>query len=85
MSHEAAPEYNFNEATRIKLPLALLWSFFLGAVVIGGYVYQLRAEVTQHTIEIAHVKEEARASRELLVRIDENVKQLKETAARRNP
>ena len=83
MSSETTPAFSVTRDTRVKLPLALLWTLVASAALIGGYVYTLRAEVTQHSTEIAEVKAEARASRELLVRIDENVKQLKETASRR--
>lgn len=78
-----APILDVGRDSRIKLPLALLWAIVLTAALAGGYVYTLRGEVSQHTVEIAEVRAEVRASRELLVRIDENVKQLKETAGRK--
>jgi hypothetical protein len=81
-NQETRAPFSISQDSRVKLPLAMLWSLLVGAIVIGGYVYTLRAEVSQHTSEIAEVKVEARASRELLVRIDENVKQLKENSRR---
>lgn len=77
---ETTPPFSISSDTRVKLPASLLWSLVIGAAALGGYVYTLRAEVAQHTSDIAEVKAEARASRELLVRIDENVKQLKESS-----
>ena len=44
---------------------------------VGGYVITLRAEVAEHAREIRGLQEEFRISRELLVRIDENVKDLR--------
>lgn len=82
MNPETRPPFVVTADSRVKLPLALLWSLVVTSALVGGYVYTLRAEVAQHTLDIAQVKEEARASRELLVRIDENVKQLKESSRR---
>jgi len=78
MSTETSPPFAVSRDTRVKLPLALLWAMLVTAAGTGGYVYTLRGDVETHTREIRTLQEEAKASRELLVRIDENVKALKE-------
>lgn len=76
-SNETSPAFSVSPDSRVRLPLMLLWSIVLTSILVGGYVYTLRAEVAQHTVDIKTLQEETRASRELLVRIDENVKELK--------
>ena len=75
---DTRPAFSVSPESRIKLPLALLASLFTAvALATAGWI-TVRAEVAQHSVEINALQSEARSSRELLVRIDENVKALKE-------
>jgi hypothetical protein len=78
---DTQPSFRLSPQMNAKLPLSLLWAIMLTCCVVGGYVYTLRTEVTRHTAEIKALQDEAKASHELLVRIDENVKTLKERRA----
>ena len=72
------PTISVSAESRIRLPLTLLISLFTAVGLATAGWMTVRDEVAQHHIEIAALQVEARASRELLVRIDENVKALKE-------
>lgn len=74
--------FSVSQDTRVRLPLTLLGSLFLACAVATAAWISVRAEVATHTVKIEALETEARSSRELLVRIDENVKQLKETSTR---
>ena len=75
---DTRPAFSVSPESRIKLPLALLASLFTAvALATAGWI-TVRDEVAQHSVEINALQSEARSSRELLVRIDENVKALKE-------
>ena len=80
MSEEkTATTFNLSEQSRVRLPLALLISLF-GAVALATAGWMtVRADVAQHSIQLSALENEVRSSRELLVRIDENVKALKES------
>ena len=75
---DTRPAFSVSPESRIKLPLALLASLFTAvALATAGWI-TVRDEVAQHSVEINALQSEARSSRELLVRIDENVKALKD-------
>lgn len=81
-SSDTSPPIRVHAGRHVQIPVALLWSIVITAALCGGYVYTLSASVEHHSREIKSLQEDARASRELLVRIDENVKSLKERVAR---
>ena len=76
------PAFSVSPESRIKLPLALLASLFAAVALASAGWITVRDEVQQHSAAISALQSEARSSRELLVRIDENVKALKEGARR---
>ena len=77
-SNETRPSFSVSSESRVKLPLALL-AGLLGAcaAATAGWA-TLRSDVAKHSLEISALQADARSARELLVRIDENVKALKE-------
>jgi hypothetical protein len=77
-SDNTAPTISVTPESRVRLPLTLLVSLFTAVAFATAGWMTVHDEVAQHRIEIAALQLEARASRELLVRIDENVKALKE-------
>jgi hypothetical protein len=81
-SDDTRPSFALSQDTRIKLPLALLGSLFFACAAATAAWISVRADVSNHSTEIEALKTEVRTSRELLVRIDENVKQLKDAARR---
>lgn len=75
---DTRPAFSITGESRVKLPLALLASAGL-AIAAGTTAWiTLRSDVAQHAHQIAALQIEMRSNRELLVRIDENVKALKE-------
>ena len=78
MSSDTRAAFHISDQTRVRLPLALLVSLFAAiAAATAGWI-SVRGEVAQHSLQIGALETEVRSSRELLVRIDENVKALKE-------
>lgn len=75
---ETRPGFNLSQDTRVKLPLALLSSMFFACAAATAAWISVRSDVHTHTQKIDTLENEVRTSRELLVRIDENVKALKE-------
>jgi len=78
-SNSTRPSFDVSTESRIKLPLALLGSLLVASAAATAGWITIRTDVQQHGIEISALQAEARSARELLVRIDENVKALKET------
>jgi hypothetical protein len=78
-ANETRPSFSVSAESRVKLPLALL-AGLLGAcaAATAGWA-TIRSDVAKHSLEIAALQADARSARELLVRIDENVKALKES------
>jgi hypothetical protein len=77
-TEETRPAFSVSPESRIKLPLALLASLFVACAAATGAWISVRSDVSTHGLKIHALETEVRTSRELLVRIDENVKQLKE-------
>ena len=78
MSNDPRTSFNLPEQTRVRLPLALLGALFTAvALATAGWI-SVRADIALHAHAITALEIEVRSSRELLVRIDENVKALKE-------
>lgn len=77
-TEETRPSFSFSPDSRIKLPLALLGSFFFAVAAATAAWISVRSDVATHGTKISALESEVRTSRELLVRIDENVKALKE-------
>ena len=75
---DTRPAFSFSPESRIKLPLALLASLFVACAGATGAWISVRSDVATHGLKIHALENEVRTSRELLVRIDENVKALKE-------
>lgn len=75
---DTRPSFSFSPESRIKLPLALLGSLFVACAVATAAWISVRSDVATHGTKISALESEVRSSRELLVRIDENVKALKE-------
>lgn len=76
-----------SDSTLLKLP-AKAWLAMLGsAALAGGAWFSLKADTASNTSEINAVKadakdmrQEQREQREILIRVDENVKQLRRDA-----
>lgn len=68
------------DTTPIKLPVTT-WLAMLGAAAVaGGAWYSLKADVTTHSGQIDSLNKDMREQREILIRVDENVKLLRRTA-----
>jgi predicted HicB family RNase H-like nuclease len=80
---DTRPAFAVSPDSRVKLPLAFLGTMLAACAAATAAWISVRADVYTHTQQIAGLETEVRNSRELLVRIDENVKALKEVAARR--
>ena len=70
---------DITERTPIRLPLALWLSVTLLVSASGGGYLMLRDNVARNTAAIVQLQGGAQATREILIRIDENVKVLKES------
>jgi hypothetical protein len=77
-NEETCPSFSVSPESRIKLPLALLGSLFFACAAATAAWISVRSDVATHGTKISALENEVRSSRELLVRIDENVKALKE-------
>ena len=66
-----------SEDTPIKLPVKAWLALIAGAAVAGGAWYSLKADVSSHTGQILDLNKDMREQREILIRVDENVKQLR--------
>lgn len=71
------------DKTPIRLPLALWLSVTLLVSASGGGYLLLRDNVARNTAAISALQEGAQTTREILIRIDENVKGLKEARSNR--
>jgi len=79
MSDDATktPDLRLGPAERISLPLVTL-ATLLAAVAIGYAAWSdQHGQVTRNAADIIQIKKEQQATWEILIRIDENVKQLK--------
>lgn len=73
-----------SDTTPIKLPLKAWVAAMVAAAIAGGAWFSLKAGVEMHTADISGLKQdnhdirqEQREQREIMIRIDENVKQLR--------
>jgi len=80
---DTRPAFAISQDSRVKLPIAFLGTLLAVCAAATAAWISVRADVHTHTQQIASLENEVRTSRELLVRIDENVKALKEAGARR--
>jgi hypothetical protein len=71
------------DKTPIRLPLALWLSVTLLVSASGGGYLLLRDNVARNTAAIGALQQGAQTTREILIRIDENVKGLKEARSNR--
>lgn len=79
---QTAPAWSVSEGTRIKLPLAVLVAI-LSAVAAAAIAYgSVRNTIADHGEKISALEQRATADREMLFRIDENVKRLVRQAER---
>jgi hypothetical protein len=75
-ANETTPAFALSERTPVKLPLALL-GFLLSCVAAGAIAYAtVRTTLSDHTDRIVSVEREQQQMREIVIRIDENVKRL---------
>lgn len=76
--------FMISKERRLNMPAALLVSL-LAIVAAGAIAWSsTREQVQRNTLDIGEIKLEMRANREVLIRIDENVKDLRRTG-RRDP
>jgi hypothetical protein len=75
----------FSDSTKLSGPITRWLTLLLGAAIAGGSWFMLKAEVSQHSkdieglrIDVQDLQRSRQADREVLIRIDENVKALKE-------
>lgn len=79
---------SITDKTPVKLPLSVWFSAVLAAAAAGGWAFSMKEDVARQGIAIdanaekAEQKDRAlwselRAQREVLIRVDENVKELK--------
>ncbi len=90
-NHDHDNEIRISERRRVSVPLAILISLLVAAASIGGTCYSFHDTITEHTNEIADLKngqadlqKQQTEQREILIRIDENVKLLREEHDNRN-
>lgn len=77
MSTDSEPSIKISKERRITMPFAVLISIvMLGSAGAVG-LNSTREQVARNTADIAQLRLEQAAMRELLIRIDENVKELK--------
>lgn len=76
------PPLNVSEEMRVKMPLKTLLAL-LAVVAAGAIAWaSTRSDVAGNTRRIDKLEVDQNVSRELLIRIDENVKALKERSPR---
>jgi len=81
MSEQTAERtLQFNPESRISLPVAFLVSILALCAISYAAWATTREQVTRNTNDIVEIKKEQQATWEILIRIDENVKQLKKAA-----
>lgn len=67
---------SLTDKTPVKLPLAV-WLVAMMAAATAGIAYNsIKTESGQHTQDIVELKSDAKVQREIVIRIDENVKAL---------
>ena len=83
MSHqESEPPLHLSKSRTLSMPLALLFSL-LAVTALGAIAWSsTREQVNRNTSDITILQAEAKAAREILIRIDENVKDLRRAARR---
>lgn len=79
MRYHSAPSISAD--TPIKIPLRM-WLTIIGCIVasactITGMYFSIKEEVALHTQDILDLKRSEREQREILIRVDENLKELK--------
>jgi hypothetical protein len=78
MNKDDTAPFQLSKERRVSMPLALLF-VLLTAVGVGAVALNTtRDQVARNTTAITELQTEAKTTREILIRIDENVKQLKE-------
>jgi hypothetical protein len=91
VSTETNPAFKLSKESRISMPLALL----VGLLAVAGAgavawsetradVISTKADVVRSAADIIELRTEAKATREILIRIDENVKDLRRSERRGN-
>lgn len=87
MSTPTAPTpFSLSPELRLTLPIVTLIALLTGAALAYSTWAATQTQVVRNTSDIAQIKIEAAAGREILIRIDENVKQLKlEASQSRKP
>lgn len=70
--------FQISKERRISMPLALLFGLLVAVAAGAVALNSTRDQVNRNTSDIAVLQTEAKSTREILIRIDENVKQLKE-------
>lgn len=81
-SSDTMPPIKISKARELTMPLALLVTLLVAAAV--GYAKWNATEdkVERHSGEINALQSEARQTREILIRIDENVKDMRRAQRR---
>lgn len=79
---DSQPPMKVSDTRRITLPLALLVAIVVAGAV--GYARLTSSEdrLGRHETRLTDLEAEARTTREILIRIDENVKELRRTQHR---
>lgn len=81
-STETTPAVSVSKDKKITLPLALLASLLGAGAMAYARLAGTEDKVERHTQQIQALEAEARATREILIRIDENVKDLRRSQRR---
>jgi hypothetical protein len=76
MNNTDAP-FDISERKRLSMPMALLLSLLTGTAVGYAAWNSVRDKVESQGAAISALEAEARTTREILIRIDENVKDLR--------
>lgn len=73
-----SPHYKtITEDTPLPLTVKTWLAIIAAAAVAGGAWYSLKADVSAHSGQILDLNKDMREQREIIIRIDENVKQLR--------
>lgn len=73
------------EDTRVPLTVKTWLALIAAAAVAGGAWYSLKADVSVHSSQILDLNRDMREQREILIRVDENVKILRRDARVTHP
>jgi outer membrane murein-binding lipoprotein Lpp len=76
-STDTTPPIRVSKASQVTLPVAVLFSLLCAGAVAYARMSSTAEQVERHTNQIHALEASDRSTREILIRIDENVKSLR--------